>query len=184
MVNGNCRMANINNDLHRVKKYAEGLGIKVYFKDYYRGAGGADWDMENQNITIYVHKGQSKTQILLTLLHELGHHLDWIYNDKKIKKQERKAQQILCSGHMFGKRNDLTKRQRKLILDSEIGGVNYMSLIHKELNLSVPLWKVKMQQDLDIYDYQMLYDYGRFATTEEFTEYKNKIKSYYMEKYK
>lgn len=173
----------IADDLARVKKYAESLGIKVSFKDHYPGEGSAEWDMEGQFINLFVHEGQSKTSILLCLLHELGHHLDWIYNDKIIKKQEHDAQQALCSGNMHGKRPDLTKKQRKLILDSEIAGTNYMPIIHKELDLSIPLWKVKLEQDLDCYEYKMLYKKGRFPTRKEFKDYKRKIKNQYKEKY-
>jgi hypothetical protein len=173
----------IADDLARVKKYAESLGIKVYVKDHYRGVGGAEWDMEDQSIHLYVYKNQSKTQILMALLHELGHHLDWIYNDKIIKKQETLAQQALCSGHMQGKRPDLTKKQRKLILDSEIAGTNYMEIIHKELDLSVPLWKIKYAQDLDCYEYKTLYKKGRFPTTKETREYRKQIRQYYIDTY-
>lgn len=173
----------LRNDLERLKKYAQSLGIKVYFKPYVRGCGGADWSMEDQSITIYTHGKYSITDYILLMLHELGHHLDWIYNNKKQSKKELIAQEKLCAGKMYGKRPDLSKSIRRTILNSELAGISYMEIIHKELNLHIPLWKVKMQQELDAFDYKMLYNKGRFSTGKEFKEYRKSIKDFYKEKY-
>jgi hypothetical protein len=40
-----------------------------------------------------------------------------------------------------------------------------------------------MQQDLDAYDYRMLYTEGRFSTIEELAIYRVNIIEYYKEKY-
>lgn len=177
------RMGIRDDEIKRLKKYAEGLGIKVYFKKYYKGCGGAEWDMDDQSIIIYPSSRYSKTDIILLLLHELGHHLDWIYHNKKDSKDALRAQELLCNGNMYGDRSDIPKKYRDIILREELAGIHYMDIIHKELDLKIPLWKVKMQQDIDASEYRLLASKGRFYTYKEAKEYKKGIKDYYRDKY-
>ena len=172
-------MSYIDDDLKRVLKYAESLGIKVYFKKPIRGAGGAEWDMIDKSIHIYASKSTPKTTILLNMLHELGHHLDWIYNNKSDSAEAFTAYKLLNEGNMFGDRSDIPKHYRKVIYEEETAGVYYMDIIHKELDLKIPLWKVKLEQDLDLFDYRMLYVKGKFSTAKEFKDYNlSKTKKY------
>jgi len=170
-------------EISRLKKYAEGLGIKVYFKPYIRGMGIAEWDLDDQSITIYEKKSFSKTDYILTFLHELGHHLDWVYNNRKNDPEDVKAQELLCAGEIEGDRSDIPKKYRKRTYEMEKSGIYYMSIIYKELGLKIPYWKVKLQQDLDIYPYFILYKEGRFPTSKEDKEYRKKMTKIYKNKY-
>lgn len=161
-------------EILRIKKYAEGLGIKVFMKPYKPGYGDGEWDCIDQSITIYTNPKQSKSDTILALLHELGHHLDWIYKNKEIPKEVIDVYAKLNTGAVSGDRVDLTKKERKVILDEEISGIKYMDVIHKELNLTFPLWKVKICQEMDIFAYRSLYNKARFPTLKE---YSNKRKS-------
>lgn len=176
-------MSYIDNDLKRLLKYAESLGIKVSLKQMIKGAGQAEWDMHDRSITIYTSNSMSKTKIILSLLHELGHHLDWIYNDKQDTEEAHNAYRMLNEGHMFGDRSDVPKRYRDIIYREEKAGVHYMSIIHKELDLKIPKWKVKLQQHLDLYDYEVFMNTGSFPTYQEYKIYKQKIKPKYKRLY-
>ena len=170
-------------EIKRIKKYAEGLGIKVNFKKHRKGVGGAEWDMEDRQITIYISPRTNKTTIILYLLHELGHHLDWIYHNKKDSKEAAKAYELLNSGPMFGDRSDIPEKYRQIIYREEAAGIHYMSIIWKELDLKIPLWKVKLQQELDLCEYRRLANEGKFNTIKEHKEYRKSIKDYYIDKY-
>ena len=170
-------------ELKRVKKYAEGLGIKVYFKPYVRGTGDAEWDLDDQSITLFVRSKNSKTDLILTFLHELGHHLDWIYSGKKISKQVDNACIKLCDGPMLGYRLDLTQKERDLILQIELDGIHYMEVIYQELNLKIPYWKVKLAQHIDAYNYRMLAEESRFSTKKEGIKERKEMTEYYKDKY-
>ena len=171
------------NEILRLKKYAEGLGIKVIFKKYTKGVGGAEWDMEDRIITLYTSKDDNKTTLILAFLHELGHHLDWVYKNKKLTKQSFKAFELLNAGPIYGERLDIPKKYRDIIYEEEKSGVYYMDIIHRELDLKIPLWKVKMAQDTDLMDYESLSKTGRFLTTKEVRSYRKLNKKYYIERY-
>jgi hypothetical protein len=182
MVNG-IVMSKIDNELNRLIKYAESLDVKVLFPKYKRGYGAADWSWIDQTINVYVHSKNTKIGLLFSLLHELGHHLDWIYKKKRIPSNVYLAYNKLVDGHMDGFRTDLDKNTRRIILQEELDGIHYMEFIFKELDLKVPYWKLKLQQKLDIYDYKMLYKKGRFSTTAEFEKYKKRVKTFCKKKY-
>jgi hypothetical protein len=170
-------------EINRLKKYAEGLGIKITLVPFYRGSGGGEWDMSSREITIYTRDDWSKTDYILTILHELGHHLDWVYNDKKDSAISYKAYAMLNQGHMYGPRLDMSQKYRDVLLAEEEAGVYYMDILHKELDLKIPLWKVKMQQELDLYDYVCLSKEGRFSTTKEYRAHRKTIKAHYKKTY-
>lgn len=167
-------------EINRLKKYAEGLGIKVLFKENCKHNYAADWDMDDRIITIYTKNNESKTDIILSFIHELGHHMDWIYNNKKHSKKSQKAFEMLNDET---RKKKIPKSYRWIILNEELAGIHYMDIIHKELDLKIPLWKVKMQQALDAFQYKTFYKEGRFATEQEYMEYKRSIKEYYKERY-
>jgi len=171
-------------EIKRIVKYSEGLGIKVRFLPFVKGCGGAEWDMITQEINIFQTKSQTKTETIINLLHELGHHLDWIYNNKVISDEVTKAFTLLNEGNIYGVRTDIPKKYRRIIYKEEKAGIEYMSIIHKELDLKLPLWKLKRRQALDLYDYEMLYKKGRFSTQLEYTIYKNEITDKFKKEYK
>lgn len=165
-------------DIQRLKEYINKLGLKLYTRPYSRDTGAAEY-VEGQFITIFESRN-TKTDLILSLLHELGHHLDWLAN--KPTPEENKAIELLNTGAMVGDRSDIPKESRRIILQIEKNGVKYMSKIHRDLKLEIPFWKVKMQQDLDLIDYRHLYHTGRFANKAEHQEMQ-KGEAYYKKKY-
>ena len=153
-------------DIKKLRTYANSLGLRVHTRKYTRFTGSAEFDSKLKTITIFISSQTTKTDIILSLLHELGHALDEKYN-KCPNREMSKALELLNSGPMIGSRQDIPKKYRGLILQIEKNGVKYMSRIHKMLDLEIPFYKVKHQQDIDLFDYKFLYRYGRFATKME-----------------
>jgi hypothetical protein len=160
-------------DIYKLKMYANELGLKVYTKKYTRHTGQAEY-IEGSCITLFLSKRSTKTEIILSLLHELGHHLDWLKNKKKDADLD-KALDLLANGSMTGDRSDIPKKYRKKILQVERSGVKYMSVIHSRLGLQIPLRIVKQQEKMDLADYEFLYHQGRFATGNEINKVYSKI---------
>lgn len=137
----------LKNELRRVEKYAEGLGIKIVYKKQRRSDPEAAWSVDGSEITVYLRNRQSTTQIILDLIHELGHHIHWVYNNRKIPLELDKA---------LGKESH-TKKDREKILYDEINGGQYHLIIYNELGLKIPKWKVEVERDLAIESYKYYY---------------------------
>jgi hypothetical protein len=169
----------LDRDLNKLYKYINQLGLKLYIKKFSPFDGEAEYIVD-QSITLFVNSKTSKASKILSLLHELGHHLDFIA--RKESKEETNALLALNKGQMTGERSDLTKKQLRVILKLEKAGVKYMTQIHKSLNLEIPFYKVKHQQEMDLFQYKFLYTHKRFANSKDNTKVYNKLK-YYKKKY-
>jgi len=167
-------------DIRKLKKYANKLGLKVYTKSYNKDTGSAEY-VSGKYITLFVNKYTTKNDMILSLLHELGHHLDWL--EKSTSKEELIAFEYLAQGSMVGSRKDIPKKYRRRIFLSEKSGIKYMSKIHALLDLSIPFYKVKQQEDMDILQYEFLYKKGRFITNIEATKHIYKKVDFYKRKY-
>jgi hypothetical protein len=131
-------------ELERMIKYAEGLGIKVSFIPSSEDGTEAQWEMSGKEIKIFTKKNQTKLSIILSLLHELGHHLDFVYNKRRHTKK------VWDAVHA----ENPTKSQRRIIYEDELGGAAYHEIIYNELNLKIPLWKVRVERDLSLEIYK------------------------------
>jgi len=172
-------------EIQRILKYGEGLGIKIEFKPYTDGIGGGSWGWVDRVIEVYLDGRESKTSIILILLHELGHCLDHQYKEQTVSPEVVFAYMKLNEGKMYGLRDDLSQKERDIILKEELDGISYMELLYIELNLKIPKWKVKLAQELDSYDYTMLAKFGRFSSRTEFKKRKKflakKMKALYKD---
>lgn len=153
-------------EIARMTKYANGLGIKVVFiRDARRSQKVSDyaqWTNDPPEILIYVPKHKSKTEIIMTFLHELGHNFYWVHNNKP----EIPDAYLLEENR---KRTDppIPKNKRKQILDYERAGISYMKIIATELDLKVPMWKVELHQEHDLWVYEYYYEHGRYPSKKE-----------------
>lgn len=174
-------------DLKKLRHYAKSLGIKLIFKKQPRGDwSGANWDFGDPmkpKIIVHTWPRQSKTCVILMLLHEFGHHLDWIHNDKTISEEERKALE-LESERTHRSAPIIDKTLRAAILRSELRGIDYMDVIAKELDIKLPLWKVKADQDLDRWTYTHYFKTGNMPTLKQIKEASKEIRRKYNENIK
>lgn len=150
-------------EIERLVKYAEALGVKVtYIKKTPASFGEADWVIDGSEIRLYTRKNTNKTDLILSLIHELGHHLWFIH--KKERQPDLKFEQALDRANLSceNKKNIAPKKHRKKILEIEREGVKYWEVIVKDTNIKLPTWKINMQAEFDIFQYEYYYEYGRF----------------------
>lgn len=133
-----------NEELKRIEKYAEGLGIKITYKKQKHLDPEADWAIDGSEITVYLRNRQSTTQIILDIIHELGHHHCWVYNNRKTP---------ISLDNALG-RDKHNKKDRLAILKDEENGAEYHLMIYKELGLKIPQWKVELERDLSLEIYR------------------------------
>jgi len=171
-------MSYLQDDLKKLIKYAQGLGLRVVIKDYDGSGDGAGWTTDGTEITLFKWKNQTVTRMILNLLHELGHHMSWVYSgrakDKKIEtaldlEDQRKSKHSPV----------IPKRYRKLIYESEVKDAEYREQIALEVGLRIPTWKVKADKDLDIWLYKMYYDTGNTPTMKDSSAKYKELKDKY-----
>lgn len=169
-------MSLMQNELNRAIKYAEGLGVKVAFKPYKKGCPDADWATDGSEINLYVSKRDSITSTILSLIHELAHHMSFVYEGRK---QNVALDSALGTLENLPKGEVLSKSKRKIIYDMEKHDSQYQLVIYKELNLNIPEWKVILQRELGNWAYRYYYINGVDAKRKQVKEkYKQLLTKY------
>lgn len=143
-------------EIERLVKYAQALGVKVSFSNRKKPDNSAEWTLDGTEIIIYTKKQFSKTDTILSLVHEIGHSLDHIHGHDRVLDTE--MEEAIDSSD----EGETSKRQRKKILDSEIKGTQYWHTIYKETNLQIPLWKLYAAMEYDIWQYKVYHETGSF----------------------
>jgi hypothetical protein len=92
--------------------------------------------------------------LCLDLIHEISHHLHWSHNGRK---GNLKTDKILAKQEA-GK--ELTKKQRKHIYEMEKIESQYQTIIHKEIGSKIPLSRLLVEIDYDIWIYKYWYING------------------------
>lgn len=159
-------MSYIDDDLDRLIHYAKGLGIKVSIKEYVpRSHDAGYWVTDGTEVQLFKWKGQSKTKLVLILLHELAHHMSWVYSGKVFNPKYTEASE---------KESDRTKQDppikkalRKIVYMQELNDSKYQHSIAFEVGLRVPKWKIDMEIEIDMYIYQYYYIKGEYPTTKQ-----------------
>lgn len=139
-------------ELNRLIKYAQGMGVSVRFKPYKLGSNvEADWATDGTEITIYTKSRASGISNILSLIHELAHHKSFVDNGRKV---DPKLEELLDS-------EDQNKKNRKKILDMEIEDTSYWIDIYRDTNCQFPLWKLESQKELDVWCYEVWHETGK-----------------------
>lgn len=149
-------------EFKRLIKYAQGLGIKVTLFNE-SADESAYWLLDGTEIVINTKYQNSKTELLLSFIHELGHHL-WYVHERDRKPDLKFEEAIHRENHGT---TPPTKKQRKRIYEIEKAGTSYWYAIYKEINLKFPLWKLYATMDFDVWMYEIYYKRGKFPTAEE-----------------
>lgn len=148
-------------EIQRLIKYAQGMGVRVLMSKAQNSEDSAEFSLDGTEITVYVKSQNSKTETILSLIHELGHLLDHIHqHDRQL---DVKFEQAL-DPNRHGK---ISKKKRKVILDSEVAATAYWHTIYKETDLKFPMWKLEAQMQHDIWQYEFYYENGRFPNSKE-----------------
>lgn len=167
-------------EIKRLTQYARSLGLTVTWKPYKRGDPGATWIQANGKpvgIEVFTWSGQTKTRLILNLLHELAHHLEFVYRGRKDPAELLEALYLQDAGE------DISKVQRKLIYETEKAACPYRELVANELGLKIPMYKLKADIDIDIWFYKHYYLTGKYPTTNELELQQRFFRQYYREQY-
>lgn len=148
-------------EIERLIKYAQALGVEVIFSNMKNPPDDADWSLMNTKITIYIRRHPTKTDTILSLIHEISHSLDNIHRANR--EVDWKFEEALPNDN----EDEISKKRRKIILDNEKEGTRYWEIIYKETNLSFPIYKLHAQMELDVWQYEVYYESGKFPKRKE-----------------
>lgn len=143
-------------ELKRLVRYAQGLNVKVSFKEYVpysNDAGGATID--GSEIVIYVHKKDSKLETILTLIHEIAHILECIHTHNR--------RPIENLNQALGDEEE-RKLSRKIIYDFEKASGQWWESIYRETDMKFPINHLYRQRHYDIWQYSYWLRTGSFPT--------------------
>jgi hypothetical protein len=161
-------------EIARLEKYAESLGLRVFWRKHKRGLPGAVWEIENNEVRLimYTWPRMSKTLIILNFLHELSHHLAWVYNNRELPKSVDKA---------FAKEMiSLTSNDKRIIYETEKEDSKYRLIIAHELDIRIPEWKIKLDIEVDIWFYYTFYKEGKYPTLTRVLAKQKELRSNYV----
>jgi hypothetical protein len=146
----------LDDDFNKLIHYAKSMGIKVTIKDYVPYSNDAGyWLIDGSEIQIMKEKKQSKSSLILTLLHELAHHMSWVYSNKKFNPKYTEA----MDKEAARKKGDpfVNKRLRKAVYIQEVNDTKYQQTIAFEVGLKLPKWKIDLEIACDCFIYEYYY---------------------------
>lgn len=157
-------------EIKRLIHYAKGLGVNVILHDRDDKDNAALWHTDGSTIEVFAPQNKPKIDIVLDLLHELGH-MAWFIHEKD-RQPDLKFEEAL------GRPEDSTPKDlRKKIYDVELAGTAYWDAIYKETNLKIAKWKVDSQMEFDMWMFERYYETGKFPKGKEKKEKLKEIKS-------
>lgn len=149
-------------EIQRLVNYAKGLGLKVTFSSK-KSDNDAEWYIDNSGLIIYKNKNTPKIDIVLSLIHEIGHSKHSIWEkDRGIDSKFDEALTHFSESEEKG--IDPKKRQRKVLLDYEIAGTNYWHEIYTDTNMKFPIWRLEAQMEFDIWQFEYFYENGVYPS--------------------
>lgn len=157
-------------ELNRLMRYAQGMGISVRFKPYVKRSGTyAEWTVDGSEIAIYVTPKDSKINKILSLIHELGHQKGFVANERKIDPKVDEALGFEDNG----------KLDRKRILNMETEDASHWEDIYRDTNCQFNIKKLQKQREFDIWTYEVYYETGHDPTTKEKSIKKKELRKKY-----
>lgn len=157
-------------ELNRLIRYAQGMGISVRFKPYIpRSRVAAEWTTDGTEITIYFTSKCSKLDKILNIIHELGHHKGFVDNNRQI---DPKLEEALDD-------EENLKKNRKRLLDMETADSLYWEDIYRDTNCQFGIERLRRQREFDIWTYEFTYETGREATKKEKAAKRKELKRKY-----
>jgi hypothetical protein len=143
-------------EIQRLIRYAQGMGLSVYFKPYVnRSNNQAEWATDGSEITIFVSPRTSKIEKVISLIHELGHQKYFI---DKGRKADPKFEAALDSEE---------KKHRKRVLEFERVSTVYWEDIYRDTNCTFNIKRLYLTRELDIWVYEVYHETGKWPTEKE-----------------
>jgi hypothetical protein len=139
-------------ELKRLIRYAQGMGISVRFRPYKPHSGdAAEWDDEAQRIVVFVSTYDTKLNKILRLIHEIGHAKGFIRNGRRGKVRVTRALEA----------EKPTRVQRKLIYQDEAADAKLWDEIYQDAGCTFHINKLRRRQAYDVWIYRQFYLTGR-----------------------
>lgn len=170
-------------EIERLVHYAKGLGVKVIFSRKKNSEDAAVWALDGTEIIIFTKSQTSKTDMILSLIHEIGHHIFFIERNRQ---PDEKLEEAITRQDLIEEENSkkpTPKKMRKKIYKVELDSSKWWETIYKDTDLKFPVWKLYAQKDFDIWIYEFFYKTGNFPKTKERKEKWKTIREKYKGKY-
>lgn len=168
-------------EIQRLINYIKGLGLKITFSSKKSDCSAA-WYIDNSGIVIYKSNNVTKIETILSLIHELGHTKHNVHEqNREVDSIYEKALDHVVEANF--QETDTKKKQRKIILDSEIAGTKYWHDIYKETNMKFPIWRLEAAMERDIWMYQVFYETGEYPMGKESKKKNRELNAKHKKKY-
>lgn len=144
-------------ELQRLVNYLNGLNVKVIFSNAKNPETFAECSLDSTEITVYNRNHYSKTELLLSLLHETGHiqHSIW----KKDRVLDEKLEEAL------DKQNS-SKKARQKIYNDEKAAIGYWDIVIRDVDIKLSPKRIEFQKEFDLWVYEYFWKKGDFPTRE------------------
>lgn len=166
-------------EIQRLIHYGKGMGVKVIIYSESSPGADAEWTLDGSMIQIYGVKNKSKTDVILDLIHELGHHV-WFVHEKD-RQPDMKFDEAITRENLSQEETGVPtpKHLRKKIWDVEVAGTKWWETIYKDTNVKIPMWKLEAAKEFDMWMYEMYYETGHFPKGKGKREYYLKVQQKY-----
>lgn len=148
-------------EIKRLIKYSQGLGLKVFFKNNSQEGDAAAWSLDGTELYIYNPDKTSKIQIIMSFIHELSHHLFFIHDKNRVLSQS------FYNSIVKNDNQIANKKDRKAIYNFEKESSRYWITVYKDTNMRFSLDKLEKQRKYDVWMYEVFYKTGKFPTERE-----------------
>lgn len=171
-------------EIKRLEQYAKGLGVNIHYRKHKRGdQDGAHITVLNSytsEMVVFYNSRTSKKDIIMKLIHELGHHLSWVYRGR----QDSLA--LMDALHVESSRQPedppIPKSKRKLIYEMEKEDTKYWEYIVTELGINIKKEELEVERQLDIWIYKQYYLNGDAPTIKEIQNKRKELVHKYAKK--
>lgn len=144
-------------EIKRLVYYAKGLGLVVRVRSYipYSRKAAEHISLPNgeAELVLFISPRDSKMDTVLSLIHEIGHHHDYIHRGRSFDRNEDEDELV-----------KLGKPGRLKILQNEIRGTRYWNRVYVDTGCTFPKWKLFCQMEFDLWQYYHIYRTGKLPT--------------------
>ncbi len=157
-------------ELNRLIRYAQGMGLSIHFKPYIPGSNvGGGWTIDGTEINVYVSPNESKINKILYLIHEIAHHKGFVKNKRMIDPKIIEA---------LEDENEKIRNRKRIYLD-EMEDTKHWEQIYHDTNCKFNIRWLYIERDFDIWTYKEYYEKGKFPTGKEKKEKRKELKEKY-----
>lgn len=164
----------------RLLFYARAMNVNVKIDNSASPKHAADWTVDGREITVYRAAHKTKTQMILSLIHELGHHL-WFVHEKNRQPDLKFEEALQHESRRNEEEKPIPKKLRQKIYNIEHQSSLWWETIYKDTHMKFPIWKMNSQRELDVWMYEVYYKTGYLPSKKEVRIKKEKLLTKYRD---